>query len=171
MRTIPVILAMALLFACRTSSYTESTPTVRATGPTVARVIDKPLHGALVELRTAPETDGFYFHRNVLADEEGRVTVSLLPAALQCLVYGHEIVLTATVAGEELEVFRTAIDSERARRVIEESRVQARLGARPQLRRAEIALLDRATALLREAAVVEALEEITPSVEVLPDWK
>lgn len=167
-RLLPLLL---LLGGCTTTSYTETTQTTKPAGAPLVRLYDKPGAGQLLEFRTPREADGFEFTRVELTDTDGEVRVTLLPAALQCLLYRHDVKLSVLAAGQSWMVLTETIDAERARQIVEEWRVQAKLGAKVPLRRAERGLLDRAIAGLADATVVDALKEMIPHIEEVPDWR
>lgn len=160
-----------LVCGCMTVTTVEPMETTRPTGPETRRVYDKPARDDVLEFRTARELDGFEFTRSALADSNGTAAVTLLPAALQCLVYGHDVTVSVYSVTQDSEVYAHKINPERARQVIEEWRVQAALGAKVPLRAAEKALMQRAIDTLADAPAVEALRAMSKSIEVVPDWR
>jgi hypothetical protein len=164
-------LLAAILCGCTTITTTEQTETTRPAGAATSRHYDKPAAGDILEFRTAREPDGFEFFRSAPADEQGSATVTLLPAALQCLVYKHDVKLKVYSLAQDGDVHTETIDAERARRIVEEWLVQARLGAAVPLRKSEQALLRRAIEASADAPLVDALTEIEKHVETLPDWR
>jgi hypothetical protein len=166
------LLVLALLMCgCTTITTVEPTDTTRPVGPTTRRVYDKPARDDFLEFQTARELDGFEFTRSVLADSSGSGTVTLLPAALQCLAYGHDVTLSVYSVTQDREVYTLKVDPDRARQIIEEWRVQAALGARVPLRAGEKALMQRVIDTLADAPTVESLRAIAKSVEIVPDWR
>lgn len=166
------LLAPVLLLAgCTTTSWTETTDVTRATGPAATRQVNKPQAQRLVHMRTGQETDGFRFERAVYTGDNGVARASLLPVALQCLAYGHDVKLTVTDDADGRELHAEVMTAERALRVVEEWRVQCRLGTTTPLRASELALLDRLVETSGDAALVESLAEIRPKVDVRPDWE
>lgn len=168
----PALLCLLLLAAgCTTTSWTENTDVVRPTGPAVERTIDKPLAQELLEIRTGQEADGFRIERQMFTGDNGVARFSMLPPALQCLAYGHDVKLTVWSYSREAEIHAEVVTTQRALATVEEWRVQAKLGTRVPLRAAEAALLDRLVETHSNADLVGALQEIKPKVEVRADWE
>lgn len=162
---------LLLLAGCTTTSWTEETNITRTAGSPRERTYDRPLDSRWLTLTTAREPDGFLVERQVLTGEDGVARFNLLPVALQCLVYGHDVRLALWSADEEREVHAEVINEARAVAIVDEWRIQCRLGTRVPLRSSEVTLLDRALESLGNADVVAALREIKPKVDVRPDWE
>lgn len=166
------LLVPALLMAgCTTNSWTETTNVTRATGPATTRNVAKPQAQRQVNLRTGQEADGYRMDRSQYTADNGVARINLLPVALQCLAYGHDVRLTVTDDADGRELHAEVVTAERALRIVEEWRVQCRLGTTTPLRAAELALLDRLVETSSDTGLVEALAEIRPKVDVRPDWE
>jgi hypothetical protein len=164
------VLTALLLAGCATRSWTETTDVTRAAGPTREAVVDKPLAEHMLLARTGQETDGFRVDRRLFTDDNGVARLPLLAAALQCLAYGHEVRLVILQPEGERELHAERINAQRARDIIEQWRVQARLGSSVPLRASEARLLDRVAAA-ETPEVAAALAEIKPRLDIRPDWE
>jgi len=164
--------AMAILLAgCTTTVHTERTDTVEVQAKPTTREVDQPLTQQVLVFSTPKEADGFFFERSILTDAEGRAHATLLPAALQCLVYGHAVMVSVYSTDQDQEVSRESVTPDRALEILQEWQVQTRLGATARLRGGEIALLDRAIESLADAEAVTKLRDIRTRVELQPDWE
>lgn len=166
-----LLMASMVLAGCMQARYTDVTDNTRALSEPVTRTYDKRGEGELVEFRTPPEADGYAFVRDSMTDENGKVEVSLLPAALQCLAYGHEVRLAVWSYSKGREIHAEMINADRARAVLEQVFAQVTLGGKVPMRQAERALLQRARASIRDATMQGWLEAIEQAVENLPDWR
>jgi hypothetical protein len=166
-----LIILLALLAGCSTTVTTQRTDTVQAVGAPSSRELDQPLTQQVLLFSTAKEPDGFFFERRILTDTEGRARVTLLPAALQCLVYGHAVLVSVWAPDQDREVSSESVTPDRALEIVQEWHVQTRLGATARLRGGEIELLDRAIESVADAGVVAKLRDIAQRVELQPDWE
>jgi len=168
-----VLAACLLMLAagCSTTTWTETTQVKRPVGPTTRATLDVPLAQRDMHMTTGREADGFLIDRRVFTDDNGVARLSLLPVALQCLAYKHDVRLTVRYTDEEREVHAEVVTAERAHAIIEEWRVQCRLGTSAPLRASEFKLLDKLVDTYSVAATVEALVEIRAKVDVRPDWE
>lgn len=166
-----LITLAALLTGCTTTVTTERTETVRPVGKPASRELDQPLAQQVLMFSTPKEPDGFFFERRILTDADGRARATLLPAALQCLVYGHAVLVSVWAPDQDREVSSESVTAERALDIVQEWQVQTRLGAMARLRGGEIELLDRAIESLADAVLVATLRDIRRRVELQPDWE
>jgi hypothetical protein len=165
------LLLMLLATGCGTRTWVETTDQWRPVGQPEQRVVDQGIPDQWLNLTGPQEEDGFQIKELIRTDDAGEAEFSLLPAALQVLAYGHEVVLTATRYEDAVEVFATTIDAPGANEVVKEWHAQVRLGANPKLRKAEIGLLDRLLESSEDAQLVEALREIRPAVRIRQEWE
>ncbi|MCB9934222.1 MAG: hypothetical protein H6840_00890 [Planctomycetes bacterium] len=169
-RTSSLLLCL-LLCGCASRSWTEATDDVRPTGAPREVIEDRPLAGEFFELRTDLEADGFHIAENVNTDDAGRVQIDLLPPALQCLHYGHDVKLELYSFEEEKVVYTRTLTAEESRGVIRECSVQAKLGAELRLRRRSADQLDKLIEANGDLELREQLEAIRNKVKLRLEWE
>jgi len=140
-----ILLAMSpLLFnSCTTDNWTEKTDKTRTAGEpvTVTRMVE--LNEQYVGYTTQREPDGFVYRGDVRTDKGGRCVIDLLPAAMQCLHYGHTVEISVWINERDDAVVAHTIDRESSFEIIEEAHTQAKLGGEVALGRLELQLLGR----------------------------
>lgn len=165
------LLLCLLLCGCATRSWTEATDEYRATGPSNEVVEERAVAGEFYELRTDLETDGFHIAETVNTDDAGRVQIDLLPPALQCLHYGHDVKLELYSFEEEKVVYTRTLTAEESRGVIREYSVQAKLGAEVRLRKRAADLLDKLIESTDDRELREQLDVIRNKVKLRLEWE
>lgn len=165
------LLMLVLASGCASHSWTEQTDEWRAVGPAEAAVEIHAVSELWLKMTSGMEEDGFRITERLRSDEAGEVRINLLPAALQALAYGHDVVLEFRRFEDDQLVHSAIIDAAGARSAIAEWRVQARLGAKPRLRAAEERLLDKIEATSGDAELRAMLREIKPAIQRRMDWE
>lgn len=165
------LLLCLLLCGCATRSWTEATEKYRVTGLSNEVVEERAVAGEFFELRTDLEADGFQIAENVNTDDNGRVEIDLLPPALQCLHYGHDVKLELYSFGEEKVVYSRLLTADESRNVIREWSVQARLGAEVRLRLKWADLLDKLIQSTSDRELREQLDAIRNKVKLRLEWE
>lgn len=166
-----LVVAALLAAGCTTRSWTEETDTYRPLGPTEQRIENRGIADLWLKAAGPREEDGFQITERLHTDQDGHVSISLLPAALQVLAYGHEVVLEFRRMDDDALVHTSRINAESALTVLREWQVQVRLGAKTKLRPAEIRLLDRLIDDLGDKPTLEMLTEIRPAVSTRMEWE
>lgn len=166
-----LILLLITLPGCASRVWTEETDVTRPTGPVTERTENVVLAEEFFGLRTAAEVDGYLLDETVNTDDEGNLTIDLLPPALQALTYGHNVTVELYSFREEKVAWSRTISDEEARRIVREWSVQAELGAEVRLRKKQADLLDRAIETILEPEVRDNLESIRLKVTIRPDWE
>lgn len=165
------LLLCLLLCGCATRSWTEATDQYRTTGLSNEVVEDRAVAGEFYELRTPMETDGFHIVESVNTDDTGRMQIDLLPPALQCLHYGHDVNLELYSFEEEKVVYTRTLTTEESRGVIREQSVQAKLGAEIRLRKRAADLLDKLIQSTSDRELREQLDAIRNKVKLRLEWE
>lgn len=165
------LLLCLLLCGCATRSWTEATEKYRVTGLSNEVVEERAVAGEFFELRTDLEADGFHIAENVNTDDNGRVQIDLLPPALQCLHYGHDVKLELYSFEEEKVVYTRALTAEESRGAIRECSVQAKLGAEIRLRRRSADQLDKLIEANGDPELRDQLEAIRNKVKLRLEWE
>lgn len=171
-KTSLLILPLALLTAgCATRTWTERTDETRPVGETRVTVENRALTDEYYEARTGMESDGFQWLENVNTDDAGEIQFSLLPAAVQCLYYGHDVrVELWSFASNRVEHTYT-VTPEVAARVINEWSVQANLGADVPVKRATADLIGKLIGTTASSTIKQQLRDIRRRVTIRFDWE
>lgn len=165
------LLLLVLASGCASHTWTEQTDTWRALGEPEQAVETHGVEDLWLRATTPLEEDGFQITERLRTGEAGEVRISLLPAALQALAYGHAVTLEFRRLEDDELVHSSVIDAEAARAVVAEWRVQVRLGAKPRLRATEERLMERIEAASGDAELRAMLREIKPAVQRRMDWE
>lgn len=165
------LLLILLLTGCATSVWTETTETTRPVGQPREVIEDRPLANRYLELRTSEEADGFYCAETVNTDDRGRVNLDLLPAALQCLHYRHDVQIELRAFGDNEVVYQRTMTADAARDVVREWAVQAKLGAEIPMRQASMKLLEFVIEAAPEREFRELLDAIRERAKLRLDWE
>lgn len=170
-KTVSLLILSAFLSGCATRVWSERTDETRPLGPTEVVTTQRPLADEYFEASTRLEQDGYQWSRTVRADDDGDIVINLLPVALQCLVYGHDVSLELyAIATGEVE-YTFTVNAARAHSVIEEWSIQANLGAEVPLTRKESDLLIRLMRATPRPEVLKQLEAIKEQETVRFDWE
>jgi hypothetical protein len=166
-----LLLASCLVVSgCATATWTDRTETTRPLAPAEVRHERAAIADHWHEMVTDAEEDGFEIRHRLQTSERGRMRVNLLPVALQSIAYGGDV--TMRFYDESVtEVHASTLTLEEAYDVIAEWRVQVTLGAKPELRRAVIGLMNE---LIRESPdhdLVQDLRKIRENTQVRPEWR
>lgn len=168
-----VLLCVAALLAagCTTRSWTEETDTYRPLGPTEQRLENRGIADLWLKATGPQEEDGFHIIERLHTNQDGQVSMSLLPVALQVLAYGHDVALEFRRLEDDVLVLTSLITPENAVTILREWQVQVRLGAKTKLRPTEIKLLDQLIEDYGDETAVELLTEIRPAISPRMEWE
>lgn len=170
-KTVSLLILFAFLPGCATRVWTEQTDETRPLGPTEVVTFQRPLAEEYFDASTQLEEDGFQWTRTVRADVDGEIVINMLPAALQCLVYGHDVTVELyAIASGEVE-YTFAVNTATAGSIVEEWSIQANLGAEVPLTRKESDLLRRLMRTTQRPEVLKQLEAIKEKERVRFDWE
>lgn len=171
MNKITSLILLMMLSACATRTWTERTDETRAVGPTKQVVENRTLTDEYFDARTNLEADGYQWVDDVNTDSEGKIEIDLLPAALQCLAYDHDVKIELWSYSSNNVDYTRNINAEFAKTVIREWSVQANLGASVPLRRAEDDLLKKLISATASGEVKQHLRDIKKQVTIRFDWE
>lgn len=163
--------AACMAAGCATRSWTEETDTWRATGPSKVAHERRGIADHWVEVKGPMEADGFAISERYRTDDRGRLSFSLLPAALQCLRYEREVELQITRLSDGKPEYALKLNEDDALAVVSEWQAQARLGAPIKLRPKEITILEDLRSTARDPDLAVALDAIRQAAVTREEWE